>query len=101
MVSIKKNNKHICSGALISQDYIITSDRCVPPFEHSWNIMNTITVVTGKSTIKPENKNTNIKEIFSQNRYMNSKDRLITSGIGILKVRYNIIIHCLILFTST
>jgi len=59
VVSIKNNRRHVCSGIIINRNHIkshiqnqikyhiITSDRCVPPFKHVWNVINSVIIASG------------------------------------------------------
>jgi len=87
VVSIKKNGKHVCSGAIIDEYHIVTSDRCVPSFKHIWNTgMNNIFVVSGTSSLKPGGVETFVKEMFSQNHHVNPLENKVTSGLGVIKL---------------
>ncbi|XP_025264870.1 chymotrypsin-2 [Camponotus floridanus] len=87
VVLIKRNGKPICSGAILDELHVVTSDRCVPPFEHIWNVMNNIVVVCGTSSLKPSGKSIFVKEMFSQNHYVNNPlDNPVTSGLGVIKL---------------
>ncbi|XP_072752290.1 chymotrypsin-2-like [Anoplolepis gracilipes] len=88
LVLIKKNGIPVCSGAILDKHHVITSDRCVPPFEHIWNIMNNIVVVCGTSSLKPSGKSIFVKEMFSQNHYANPLNNPVTSGLGVLKLQH-------------
>lgn len=86
VVSIRKNGKHVCSGAILDEYHIITSDRCVPPFKHVWNTMNNVVIVCGTSSLKPGGVRIFVKEMFSQNHHVNPLENNVTSGFGVLKV---------------
>lgn len=86
VVSILKNGKHVCSGIILNELYILTSDRCVPPFKHVWNVMNDIVVVSGTNTLKPSGQRIISKEMFSQNQHVNPSENPKASGLGIIKV---------------
>lgn len=89
VVSITRRGKHVCSGAIIDAYNIVTSDRCVPPFKHVWNIMNDIVVVSGTSSIKPGGGvRIFAKEMFSQNHqnHENPNENHVSSGLGLIKV---------------
>ncbi|KAL0102763.1 hypothetical protein PUN28_018216 [Cardiocondyla obscurior] len=86
VVSIRRNGRHMCSGAIIDESHIVTSDRCVPPFKHIWNVMNDIVVVSGTNTLKPGGVRTFVKELFSQNHHANPLENNVTSGLGVLKL---------------
>ncbi|XP_011704619.1 PREDICTED: complement factor D-like [Wasmannia auropunctata] len=86
VVSIRRNGKHVCSGAILDEYHVITSDRCVPPFKHVWNVMNNIVVVSGTSSLKPGGIRTFVKEMFSQNHHVNPLENNVTSGLGVLKL---------------
>ncbi|CAL1687666.1 unnamed protein product [Lasius platythorax] len=83
---IKRNGRPVCSGAIIDKYHVVTSDRCVPPFEHIWNIMNDIVVVSGTSSLKPSGRSIFVKEMFSQNHHANPLENSVTSGLGVLKL---------------
>lgn len=86
VVSIRKDGHHVCTGVIINRFHIVTSDRCVPPFEHSWNVMNGITIVTGTNSLNVINHHFISKEMFSQNHYINPTKNPVTSGLGVIKV---------------
>jgi len=86
VVSIKKNGRHICSGAILDKYHIVTSDRCVPSFKHVWNTLNNIIVVSGTSSLKPGGVRIFTKEMFSQNHHVNPLENNVTSGLGVFKV---------------
>ncbi|XP_020288289.1 chymotrypsin-2-like [Pseudomyrmex gracilis] len=89
VVSITRRGKHVCSGAIIDAYNIVTSDRCVPPFKHVWNIMNDIVVVSGTSSIKPGGGvRIFAKEMFSQNHqnHENPNENHVSSGLGLIKL---------------
>jgi len=98
VVSIKKNGRHICSGAILDKYHIITSDRCVPSSKHVWNTLNNIVVVSGTSSLKPGGVRIFTKEMFSQNHHVNPLENNVTSGLGVLKVCICIHIYLYILF---
>lgn len=82
------NGRHVCSGVIFNKYCIVTSDRCVPSFKHVWNIMNDMAVVTGTSTLKLSGHRTFVKETFSQNHNIDPTKSSVTSGLGMIKVRY-------------
>ncbi|KAL6266477.1 hypothetical protein P5V15_003326 [Pogonomyrmex californicus] len=86
VVSIRNNGKHICSGAILDEYHIITSDRCVPPFKHTWNVMNNIIIVSGTSSLKLGGIRRFVKETFSQNHHINPLDNDVISSFGVLKL---------------
>ncbi|EZA58114.1 hypothetical protein DMN91_007257 [Ooceraea biroi] len=86
VVSVRRHGKHICSGVILDEYHIVTSDRCVPPFKHVWNIMNTMFVVTATNTLKPGGQQISTKEMFSQNHYLNPSNNPVISGLGVIKV---------------
>lgn len=86
VVSIRKNGRHVCSGAILDKYHIITSDRCVPSFKHVWNIMNTVEIVCGTSSLKSSGVRIFVKEMFSQNHHINPLENNVISGFGVLKV---------------
>lgn len=88
MVSIEMKNEHICSGVIYNTTCVITSDRCVPSFKRAWNVMNNMAIVAGTSTIKSGGQHIYIKETYSQNHYLDPTKNPVTSGIGIINVRY-------------
>ncbi|XP_025075777.1 chymotrypsin-2-like [Pogonomyrmex barbatus] len=78
--------KHICSGAILDEHHIITSDRCVPPLKHAWNVMNNFIIVSGTSSLKPGGIRRFVKETFSQNHHVNPIDNDVISSFGVLKL---------------
>lgn len=97
VVSIRRNGKHICSGAILDEYHIVTSDRCVPPFKHVWNTgINNIVVVSGTNSLKPGGVRILTKEMFSQNHHVNPAENNVTSGLGVLKVYTYIYTYCFI-----
>ncbi|XP_071561889.1 chymotrypsin-2-like [Temnothorax nylanderi] len=86
VVSIRRNGRHACSGAILDEYHVVTSDRCVPPFEHVWNVMNNIIIVSGTSSLKPGGVHIFVKEMFSQNHHVNPIENNVTSGLGVLKL---------------
>ncbi|XP_012220528.1 chymotrypsin-2 [Linepithema humile] len=86
IVSIRKNGRHVCSGAIIDEYHVVTSDRCVPSFPHVWNVMNDIAVVSGTCTLKPSGIRILTKEMFSQNHYLNPTENPFVSGLGVLRL---------------
>ncbi|KAM0732885.1 Chymotrypsin-2 [Formica fusca] len=83
---IKRDGRPVCSGVILDKHHILTSDRCVPPFEHVWNVMNSIYVTCGTSSLKPSGKSIFVKEMFSQNHFINPVENPVTSGLGVLKL---------------
>ncbi|XP_011143095.1 chymotrypsin-2-like [Harpegnathos saltator] len=67
IVSIQYSNKHKCGGVILDEYNIITSAQCVPRYEHAWNVMNIIAIVTGTHTLKSSGHRFHVKETFSQN----------------------------------
>lgn len=92
IVSIRKNGRHICSGAIVDKYHVVTSDRCVPSFPHVWNIMNNVAVVSATCSLKPSGIYTMTKEMFSQNHYLNPTENPIVSGLGVIRV-YSLCYH--------
>ncbi|XP_014476472.1 PREDICTED: trypsin-like [Dinoponera quadriceps] len=86
MASITTHGKHVCSGVIIDEYHIITSDRCVPSMKHTWNIMNNIGAVVGRNSLKVDGFHIFVRETFSQNHYINPTKNPTTTGLGILKV---------------
>lgn len=91
MAIINKNGRPVCTGVIINEYTILTSDRCVPPIKHAWNIMNDMTVVTGTNTLKPDSYRSHVKETFSQNNYFDPTMNPVISGLGVITVRYLLI----------
>lgn len=97
VVSIWRNGRYVCNGAILDEYHIGTSDRCVPPSRHAWNIMNDVFVSSGTSSLKTGGRRIYSKETFSQNEHFNPVENSVSSGLGVIRVytflKYVIYIH--------
>ncbi|XP_014475657.1 PREDICTED: chymotrypsin-2-like [Dinoponera quadriceps] len=73
MVSIKSEGTHICSGAMLTQVYVITNARCLEMWQESSSAKN-LTVVTGSSILQCGGKAYNVDKIFFHDEYAKNTD---------------------------